>query len=78
MAKGVKLLHLVSDNNLVTVVHRFVVPASKVAATKVYQSLVVLFVLGKWFFCLPQLPDQSVEFKMSCPALSVSPNSLKH
>ena len=77
MAADVKLLHIVSDNNLIKVVHRFVlfvciVPVSNVAATKVYQFL------GKWFFCGPQLPEKYVEYMMSCPALSVSRNSLKH
>ena len=44
---GVKLLHIVSDNNLINVVQRF----ANVAATKVYRFLIVLFVLGKQFFC---------------------------
>ena len=48
MAVDVKLLHIVSDNNLIKVVHRFcIVPISNVAATKVYRFLEVLFVLGK-------------------------------
>ena len=51
MAMGVKLLHIVSDNNLIKVVHRFIVPVSNVVATKVYRFFVVLFVLGKRFFC---------------------------
>ena len=49
MVVGVKLLHLVSDNNLITVVHRFVLSP----ATKVYRFLVVLFVLGNGSFADP-------------------------
>ena len=79
MAVDVKLLHIVSDNNLIKGVHRFVLsPFRAVAATKVYRFLEVLFVLGKRFFCGPQLPKKYVEYMMSCPALSVSRNSLKH
>ena len=74
MAVGVKLLHIVSDYNPQVCI----VPFSNVAVTKVYQFLVVLFVLGKRFFCWPQLPEQYVEYMMSCPALSVSQISLKH
>ena len=52
MAVGVKLLHIVSDNSLCKVIHRFfIVPVSNFAATKVYRFLEVLFVLGKRFFC---------------------------
>ena len=79
MAVDVKLQHIVSDNNLIKVVHRFVLsPILNVAATKVYRFLEVLFILGKRFFCGPQLPEKYVEYMMSCPALSVSRNSLKH
>ena len=75
----VKLLHIVSDNKLIKGVHRFVLShVSNVAATKVCRFLEVLFVLGKRFFCGPQLPEKYVEYMMSCPALSVSRNSLKH
>ena len=42
MAVGVKLLHIVTNNNLIKVVNRFV-PVSIVAATKVYRFLVVGF-----------------------------------
>ena len=41
MALDVKLMHIVSDNNLIKVVH----PVSNVAATKVYRFLEVLFIL---------------------------------
>ena len=46
MAMSVKLLHIVSDNNLICIV-----PVSNVAATKAYRFLVVLFLLAKLFFC---------------------------
>ena len=57
MAVGVKLLHIVSDNYHIKVVHRFVLSPffKNVAATKVYRFLVVLFVLGlttvAWTVC---------------------------
>ena len=53
MAVGVKLLHLklVSDNNLIKVVHVIcIVPVSDVLATKVYWFLIVLSVPRKRFF----------------------------
>ena len=45
MAVDVKLLHIVSDNNIVKVVHRFVMSPFEclhVAATTVYRFLVFL------------------------------------
>ena len=80
MAVDVKLLHIVSDKNLIKGVHRFVLSLFRMLRRRkcTGQFLEVLFLLGNRFFCGPQLPEKYVEYMMNCPALSVSRNSLKH
>ena len=79
MEVDVKLLHIVSDNNIIKVVHRFVLsPFRTLRRRKVYRFLEVLFLLGKTVLLLTPVAWKYVEFMMSCPALSVSRRSLKH
>ena len=71
MAVDVKLLHIVSDNSLIKGVHRFVLSPFRTLRRRKCTGF-------SKFFCGPQLPEKYVEYMMSCPALSVSRNSLKH
>ena len=62
MAVDVKLLHIVSDNNLIKVVHRFVLSPFQTLRRRKCTGFEVLFVFGKRFFCGPQLNEKYVEY----------------
>ena len=72
MAVGVKLLHIVSDNNLIKVVHRFVLSPFRMLRRRKCTDFPSSFHTRKTVLLLTQLHDQSVEYMMSCPNLSAS------
>ena len=72
MAMGVKLLHIVSDNNLIKVVHRYILSPFERCGDESVLFFLISFRTGKKVLLLIQLPDQSVEYKMSCTTPSVS------
>ena len=74
MAMDVKLLHIVSDNNLIKVVLRFVLSPFQTLGRRKCTGFSKFFSYSE----NAQLPEKYVEYMMSCPALSVSRNSLKH
>ena len=71
---GVKLLHIVSDNNLINVVQRFVLSLFRTLPLRKCRGFSKFFSYSE----NGSSADPSCLNMMSCPALSVSRNSLKH
>ena len=79
MAVGVNLLHIVSDNSLSKVIHRFVLSPFRTLRRRKCTGFSKFFSYSKnGSSADPSCLNSSVEYMMSCPALSVSQNRLKH
>ena len=79
MAEGLKLLHIVSDNNLIKVVQRFVLSLFRTLRRRKCTGFSKFFSYSEnGSSADPSCLNSMLNIMMSCPALSVSRNSLRH
>ena len=79
MAVDVKLLQIISNNNLIKVVHRFVLSPFRTLWRRKCTGFSKFFSYSEnGSSADPSRLRSMLNIMMSCPALSVSRNSLKH